>query len=188
MSAIRHPCLIVGRCPSNFEGRNSLGPQPPNTQTPEPQPPTPDELLPRWRAAMGQYVAFLVQQGNQDAEMAAQLTRLELPNLFALLELVREAGEPEETIALTTALYTLLQGLGKPRLLARLGAVRDGAEGELAKAQGGGWSHARFEAARTRVKQQWAGGQPRAALAGSEALLARARTAGKVLRLALFRG
>ena len=23
MSAIRHPCLIVGRCPSNFEGRNS---------------------------------------------------------------------------------------------------------------------------------------------------------------------
>ncbi|VFN08062.1 MAG: hypothetical protein BECKG1743D_GA0114223_112633, partial [Candidatus Kentron sp. G] len=24
MSAIRHPCLIVGRCPSNFEGRNSL--------------------------------------------------------------------------------------------------------------------------------------------------------------------
>ncbi|VFN05260.1 MAG: hypothetical protein BECKG1743D_GA0114223_106942, partial [Candidatus Kentron sp. G] len=24
MSAIRHPCLIVGRCPSNFEGRNTL--------------------------------------------------------------------------------------------------------------------------------------------------------------------
>ncbi|VFN02859.1 MAG: putative MFS transporter, AGZA family, xanthine/uracil permease, partial [Candidatus Kentron sp. G] len=24
MSAIRHPCLIVGRCPSNFEGRNSF--------------------------------------------------------------------------------------------------------------------------------------------------------------------
>ncbi|VFM99726.1 MAG: hypothetical protein BECKG1743F_GA0114225_104221, partial [Candidatus Kentron sp. G] len=24
MSAIRHPCLIVGRCPSNFEGRNTV--------------------------------------------------------------------------------------------------------------------------------------------------------------------
>ncbi|VFM95138.1 MAG: hypothetical protein BECKG1743D_GA0114223_101036, partial [Candidatus Kentron sp. G] len=24
MSAIRHPCLIMGQCPSNFEGRNSL--------------------------------------------------------------------------------------------------------------------------------------------------------------------
>ncbi|VFM98759.1 MAG: cobyrinic acid a,c-diamide synthase, partial [Candidatus Kentron sp. G] len=24
MSAIRHPCLIVGRCPSNFEGRNTM--------------------------------------------------------------------------------------------------------------------------------------------------------------------
>ncbi|VFN00625.1 MAG: hypothetical protein BECKG1743E_GA0114224_103375 [Candidatus Kentron sp. G] len=23
MSAIRHPCLIMGQCPSNFEGRNS---------------------------------------------------------------------------------------------------------------------------------------------------------------------
>ncbi|VFN02251.1 MAG: hypothetical protein BECKG1743E_GA0114224_104871, partial [Candidatus Kentron sp. G] len=25
MSAIRHPCLIMGQCPSNFEGRNSSG-------------------------------------------------------------------------------------------------------------------------------------------------------------------
>ncbi|VFN00033.1 MAG: hypothetical protein BECKG1743D_GA0114223_101642 [Candidatus Kentron sp. G] len=24
MSAIRHPCLIMGQCPSNFEGRNIL--------------------------------------------------------------------------------------------------------------------------------------------------------------------
>ncbi|VFM98962.1 MAG: hypothetical protein BECKG1743E_GA0114224_102204, partial [Candidatus Kentron sp. G] len=25
MSAIRHPCLIMGQCPSNFEGRNTQG-------------------------------------------------------------------------------------------------------------------------------------------------------------------
>ena len=24
MSAIRHPCLIMGQCPSNFEGRNTI--------------------------------------------------------------------------------------------------------------------------------------------------------------------
>ncbi|VFN06030.1 MAG: hypothetical protein BECKG1743D_GA0114223_108033, partial [Candidatus Kentron sp. G] len=24
MSAIRHPCLIMGQCPSNFEGRNTF--------------------------------------------------------------------------------------------------------------------------------------------------------------------
>ena len=24
MSAIRHPCLIMGQCPSNFEGRNII--------------------------------------------------------------------------------------------------------------------------------------------------------------------
>ncbi|VFN06424.1 MAG: hypothetical protein BECKG1743F_GA0114225_112303, partial [Candidatus Kentron sp. G] len=26
MSAIRHPCLIMGQCPSNFEGRNNKVP------------------------------------------------------------------------------------------------------------------------------------------------------------------
>ena len=26
MSAIRHPCLIMGQCPSNFEGRNNTAP------------------------------------------------------------------------------------------------------------------------------------------------------------------
>ncbi|VFN05524.1 MAG: hypothetical protein BECKG1743D_GA0114223_107301, partial [Candidatus Kentron sp. G] len=26
MSAIRHPCLIMGQCPSNFEGRNTHEP------------------------------------------------------------------------------------------------------------------------------------------------------------------
>ena len=160
-------------------GLASLGPQPPNTQTPEPPPPTPDELLPRWRAAMTQYVAFLVQQQNLDTEMATTLTRLELPNLFVLLALVQNAGDSEKTIDLATDLYHLLHVLGKPRSLERVGAVRDAAERELASTQGGGWGHARFEAARTRVEQQLAGGQLPAALAGAQALLERARTAGK---------
>lgn len=126
------------------------------------------------------YVNFLVQQQDQDIELAATLTRLELPNLFALLERVRDAGEPEETIALTTALQGLLQWLGRPRLLARLGAVRDAAEKKLANTQqGGGWSHARFQAAWTRVEEQLAGGQLREALAGAQELLTQAQTAGK---------
>ena len=106
--------------------------------------------------------------------MAATLTGLELPNLFALLDRVQRAGDAEATIALTTLLYSLLQVLGKPRLLARVGQVRDVATVAL----GDAWNHARFEAARTRIEQQLAGGRLREALAGAQALLQRARAAG----------
>lgn len=131
-------------------------------------------LTARWVEAMRAYADFLVQQRNQNAEVAATLTVLELPNLFALLNLVQRAGDAELTIDLATSLYQLLQWLGKPRLLERVGQVRDAA----AAALGGTWNHARFEAARTRIEQQLAGGQLREAFAGAQALLQRARAAG----------
>ena len=68
-----------------------------------------------------------MQQQSQNTEVAATLTLLELPNLFALLDLVQAAGDAEATIGLATSLYSLLQMLGKPRLLARVGQVRDAA-------------------------------------------------------------
>ena len=132
-------------------------------------------LTARWVEAMRTYVRFLVQQRSQNAELAATLTVLELPNLFALLDLVQAAGEAEATIDLTASLFLLLQNAGRPRLLKRVGEVRDAAEKKL----GGAWNHARFEAARTRIEQQLAGGQLRAALAGAQALLQRARAAGE---------
>ncbi len=134
-----------------------------------------ETLTARWVEAMGAYVDFLVRRHSQNAELAATLTGLELPNLFALLDRVQHAGEAEATINLTTSLYSLLQGLGKPRLLERVGQVRDTAAATL----GDAWNHARFEAARTRIEQQRAGGQLREAFADAQALLQRARTAGK---------
>ncbi|HEV7401972.1 MAG TPA: tetratricopeptide repeat protein [Chthoniobacteraceae bacterium] len=137
-----------------------------------------EALTARWVEAMRAYAGFLVQQGNQNAELAATLTVLELPNLFALLDLVQRAGHPEATIDLATSLYSLLQMLGKPRLLERVGQVRDAAAAALEK-QGDAWNHARFQAARTRVEQQRGGGQLRAAFDGAQQLLQRARTAGE---------
>ncbi|HRF61868.1 MAG TPA: tetratricopeptide repeat protein [Candidatus Competibacter sp.] len=131
-------------------------------------------LTARWVEAMRAYVEFLYQQRGQNAELAATLTGLELPNLFALLDRVQHAGEAEATINLTTSLYSLLQGLGKPRLLERVGQVRDTAAATL----GDAWNHARFEAARTRIEQQQAGGQLREAFDDAKALLQRARAAG----------
>ena len=46
---------------------------------------------------------------SQNAEVAATLTMLELPNLFALLDLVQRAGDAEATIDLATSLYEMLQ-------------------------------------------------------------------------------
>ncbi len=134
-----------------------------------------EALTARWVEAMRGYVEFLVQQQSQNTEVAATLTGLELPNLFALLDLVQRAGEAEATIDLATSLYSLLQRLGKPRLLERVGQVRDAA----AAALGDAWNHARFEAARTRIEQQLAGGRLREAFDGAQALLQRARAAGE---------
>jgi tetratricopeptide (TPR) repeat protein len=136
-----------------------------------------DALTARWVEAMRAYAEFLRQQQSQNTELAATLTVLELPNLFALLDLVQRAGDPEATIGLATSLYSLLSTLGKPRLLARVGQVRDAAAKELEKNDI--WNGARFEAARTRIEQQLGGGQMRAAFEGAQQLLQRARAAGE---------
>jgi len=63
-------------------------------------------LIVRWVEAMRAYVKFLVQQQSQNIEIAATLTVLELPNLFALLEQVQRARHAEATIGLATSLYS----------------------------------------------------------------------------------
>ena len=85
-------------------------------------------LTARWVEAMAAYVRVIsCSSGARTLRCATTLTVLELPNLFALLDRVQAAGDAEATIDLATSLYSLLQGLGKPRLLARVGQVRDAA-------------------------------------------------------------
>ncbi len=130
-----------------------------------------EALTGRWIEAMRAYAGFLVQQQSRNSELAATLTVLDLPNLFALLELVERAGNAEAMIDLVTILYSLLQALGRRRLLERIAQVRDAAAALL----GDVWNHARFEAQRTRIEQQLASGRPRKALEGAHELLRRAR-------------
>lgn len=134
-----------------------------------------EALQEAWVGAMGAYVSFLVQQQSRNTDIAATLTALELPNLFALLDTVHRADDAAATINLSTTLFSLLQTIGKPRLVERVGQVRDAA----AAALGEGWSHVGFDAQRTRIEQQLAGGRLREAFEGAHALLQRAREMGE---------
>ena len=134
-----------------------------------------ESLTARWVDAMHGYVRFLDQQGSENAEVAATLTVLELPNLFALLDLVQRLGDKEATIGLATSLYSLLQWLGKPRLVECVGQVCDAVSAAL----GDAWNHARFAASQTRIEQLLGGGQVLEAFEATQQLLQRARTAGE---------
>jgi hypothetical protein len=133
------------------------------------------ELKPCWVEAMQAFVGFLHQQTSQDAQLAATLALLELPNLMVVLDQVSAAGDPVVTIDLATDLFRLLQFLGKPRLLEKVGAVRDTA----AKLLGEHWSHAQFQSQRTRIEQLLATGRLREALDGASGLHQRSLAAGE---------
>ncbi|HEX2077250.1 MAG TPA: tetratricopeptide repeat protein [Longimicrobium sp.] len=134
-----------------------------------------EALAARWIKAMRAYVDYLDQEQHRNAEIAATLTVLELPNLFALLDEMQQAGDAEATIGVATSLYTLMHNLGKPRLLERVAQARDAA----AEVLGATWNHAQFEAQRTRTEQLLASRRLPEAIEGARQLLQRARTAGE---------
>jgi tetratricopeptide (TPR) repeat protein len=138
-----------------------------------------EALTARWVEAMGACINFLDQHRSHNTEVVATLTGLELPNFFALLDLVQHAEDAEATIDLATSLYQLLQFAGKPRLLERVGHVRDAAAKVLERWQGDKWNHARFQAMRTRIEQHLAKGQLREALSGAQQLLQRSKEVGE---------
>jgi tetratricopeptide (TPR) repeat protein len=135
-----------------------------------------EALTARWVEAMRAYAEFLVQQSDQDAEVAATLTVLELPNLFALLDLVHARGrcggdDRSGHFALP------------PAAICRQ-ATAAGACGEGAR-RGGGGDGRRLESravrggADNRIEQQLDSGRLREAFDGAQQLLQRARAAGE---------
>jgi len=134
-----------------------------------------EELAARWLPAMLWYVEFLRENRHQNAEIAATLTVLELSNLLVLLDLMERHGDASMTISLTAALYELLLNAGKPRVLERIGKVRDTAAATL----GDSWNHALFQSAFNRIEQQFVNRHLREALDGAQQLFERSRLMGK---------
>jgi len=107
-----------------------------------------ESLRQRWGEAMIALVRFLYGQKFKDAQLAAQLTLLDLPNLRALLTWLPTHAPPEQVVAVAGRIEQLLANLGQPTALARAVAVRETAAKAL-----GGWSGAHFENERLRIER-----------------------------------
>ena len=127
--------------------------------------------------AMLELTRFLYEQHFQDAELSARLTLLELPNLMALLDWIKERATPEEVIDLAQSLEALLAHLGRSQALARATHAREGAA--LRLDQEDSWSHARYLAESAKIDRQLEGGQLPAAYEAAQQLLERSLEAGK---------
>lgn len=130
-------------------------------------------LTSRWAEAMRALTGFLYQQQFQDAQLAAQLTLLELPNLLALLNLAADTLPPEEVVDLADSVETLLAQLGRPQALAQAVSVRAAAARRL-----GAWSHAQYLNASNNIDRLLEQGALPAAFAAAQQLLARCQSAG----------
>ena len=127
-----------------------------------------------WLEAMAAYLRSLTDQQSRNAEKAAALTQMDLPNLFALLDLSKATSAPVNTIERATDLHSLLQNLGKLRLLERVAQVLDGVASQV-----DGWSHTLFKASRTRIELQLLNGQSQEAVKSAQLLLKQAFAAGE---------
>ncbi len=133
-----------------------------------------EQVQSRWAEGMGQLVGFLYQQRSQDAQLAAQLTLLELPNLLALLDWAVDRLSPEQMVGLAAHVEQLLANLGRPQALAQVVAVRERVASQL-----GEWSHARYLVEDQKIDRLLACGNLQAAYTTAQQLLQQSLTAGE---------
>ncbi len=128
-----------------------------------------------WGEAMRDLTGFLYQQQHQDAQLAAELTRLETPNLLAALAWGAEHLPPEAVVDWANRVETLLSGLGQSQGLANASAIRSAAAERLSQ---GGWTHARFTAQSAEIDRLLERGDLPSALVAARTLLDNCLAAG----------
>lgn len=128
----------------------------------------------RWADAMMNLTVSLYHQRAQNAELAARLTLLELPNLLALLRRAEEKAPSNVVVELAGLVEQLLSPLGRPQALAEASGVRERAAQRLT-----GWGHAQYLAASAEVGHLLDGGKVQAAYGAAERLLRRCLEAGE---------
>jgi tetratricopeptide (TPR) repeat protein len=127
-----------------------------------------------WGEGIEQLTAFLYQQQFKDAELAARLSLLELPNLMAMLLWRQDKGTSEEVVNFASAVEALLSKLGRPQALAQAIRVREEATKGL-----GEWSHARYLAESANIDRLMERGELQATHAAAQSLLQQCMAAGE---------
>jgi len=120
----------------------------------------------RWAESMQQMISYLYKQLFKNAQLALNLTTLELPNLVRLLEHVQAQEKPGETVDLATRLEQLITQLGRPHLLAQVVAIRESEAKKL-----GDWNHTRFWSLIMQIDRLLGSGNLPQALRNAEELL-----------------
>ncbi|MGB8657684.1 MAG: tetratricopeptide repeat protein [Candidatus Zixiibacteriota bacterium] len=128
----------------------------------------------RWVEGMLQLSVFLSGQLFKDAQLALNLTTLELPNLMRLLEYVQAQGDLEKAVYLATKFEQLIATLGRKHLLSQVVAIREAEAKKL-----GDWSHTRFESSRMQIERLLDSGNFPQALNEAQALLDKCLQAGE---------
>ena len=127
----------------------------------------------RWLGAMQALVGFLYQQQFEDAQLSAQLTLLELPNLLALLTALPQHCDAEQTADIAGSIEQLLANLQQPQALALAVKIRQQAAANI-----GVWNHGQFENKRLNIERLLQQGDLPSAYQQAEALLKQALQAG----------
>jgi tetratricopeptide (TPR) repeat protein len=133
-----------------------------------------EEMTASWSEAMSGLTTFLYEQRFKNIELAARLTRLELPNLLAMLSWMQEKGAPETVVTLAQSVETLFSKLGLRQALVQATKVREQAAQNL-----GEWSHALYLTESANVDRLLERGDIRSAYSAATELLERCTAAGE---------
>jgi tetratricopeptide (TPR) repeat protein len=128
----------------------------------------------KWAQGMKSLANFLYKQKFENAQLSAELTLLELPNLMALLAYTQQKEDAEAIVDLAWQIEGLLEFLGRRQILQQVVAVREKAEKGL-KA----WNRTSFIAAKHQIERLLEKGSLGPAQTAAQDLLKKSLAAGE---------
>jgi len=128
----------------------------------------------KWAQGMKSLAKFLYEQKFENAQLSAELTLLELPNLMALLDYTQQKEQAEEIVDIAWRIEGLLEFLGRRQILQQVVDVREKAEKGL-KA----WNNTSFLAAKNQIERLLEKGSLGPAQTAAKDLLKKSLAAGE---------
>lgn len=107
-----------------------------------------EEMQAKWAEAMVGLLNYIFSERFQDTKLAVYHTILELANLLALLEYIKDRYSPENVVGIASEIEQLIARLHKPNALKKVVQIREKANNKIRE-----WSEAAFEAERMKIER-----------------------------------